>query len=923
MTRSNDDLIAVELIVNGAHRRIQILPRTPLSDALREKLQLTGTKIGCGTGNCGAWTVLLNGESVYACLVPVAQCNGAEVVTVEGYRQDRVLRVLQQSFLRNGAVQCGFCTPGMLIAACRLLRQNARPDRCAIERAMNGVLCRCTGYVKIIDAVLDAARVLDGSLREEFIDTDGQCSVGLRLPRVDGMAKVQGAECFGADRAPGAALWVRAVRSPYARGAFTIGDLTPLYTRYPGLVRVLTAADVPGTNRFGIYPDLKDQPVFAEGIVRYRGETVLALVGERGAVDAINVEELPIEWAPEQPVIGIAAAQADGALLVHAQCPGNLLTTGSVEKGDIGEAERRADVVVEDEFETSFVEHAYIEPEAGFARCVANDRIELMASTQTPYMDREETASILGIQPSRVRVVPSGCGGGFGGKLDLSVQPLLAVAAWVIKRPVRMVYSRVESMTASTKRHPARMKVRAMAQADGTLLGFGFLGDFNTGAYASWGPTVAGRVPVHAAGPYVVPHVKCTARAYYTNETPAGACRGFGTPQAAFASETIYDQLAYALDIDRWEFRYRNAIRTGGTTVTGQVLKASVGMRSCLEAVKDDWQSFLTDALEFNRQTGPVRRGAGIGCMWYGCGNTALANPSRMRLTLERDGTLTFHNGAAEIGQGSSTALLQICADAVGLTPSAFKMVVGDTDHTEDAGKTSASRQTFISGKATYLAGRALRTKLLSMCDADEGAQLRLDGPRLIARNGKVETIIALESLPGEANIVAEAVGTFDPPVSQLDEKGQGTPYATYAFATQICSVDVDVQLGTVAVRKIVAAHDVGKAINPTLVEGQIHGGIVQGLGMALMEQYVPGKTESLHTYPIPTISDVPDITVKLIEDPEPLGPYGAKGVGEPALVATPAAIMSAIRHATGVVVRKMPALPYRLHRMLHSSSAE
>ena len=305
--------------------------------------------------------------------------------------------------------------------------------------------------------------------------------------------------------------------------------------------------------------------------------------------------------------------------------------------------------------------------------------------------------------------------------------------------------------------------------------------------------------------------------------------------------------------------------------------------------------------------------------MWYGIGNTALSNPSTMRLTLARDGTLTFWNGAVDIGQGSTTVLTQIAADALGLPVAAFNLVVGDTDLTFDAGKTSASRQTFVSGKAAQLAGEALRGE-----DPAPHQRRARGAPRagwraaLVVADGGQQTVVDLAQLPDQGGgIVLEGVGTFDPPTTPLDAKGQGVPYATYGFAAQIASVDVDLGLGTVKVRSIVAAHDVGRAINPTLVEGQIHGGIAQGLGLALMEEFIPGRTENLHDYLIPTFGDMPEIDIILIEDREPLGPYGAKGIGEPALIPTAPAILGAIRHATGVTIRKVPALPHRVHAAL------
>jgi len=309
-----------------------------------------------------------------------------------------------------------------------------------------------------------------------------------------------------------------------------------------------------------------------------------------------------------------------------------------------------------------------------------------------------------------------------------------------------------------------------------------------------------------------------------------------------------------------------------------------------------------------------MARGVGVACMWYGCGNTSMSNPSKMRITLTRDGRLTFLNGAVDIGQGSSTVLLQIAADALGLSPQAFGFVIGDTDKTFDAGKTSASRQTFVSGNASRLAGADLRAKILALANAGPAARLALDGSRLTVEDGEASRVIDLATLAAdEAGIVLMGDGEYDPPTTALDAKGQGIPYATYGFAAQVAEVEVDRLLGTVKVTRIVAAHDVGRAINPTLTEGQIHGGIAQGLGLALMEEYIPGRTENLHDYLIPTAGDVPEIRIHLIEDPEPEGPFGAKGVGEPALVATAPAILGAIRHAVGVRMTEVPVLPHKL----------
>jgi aldehyde oxidoreductase len=897
--------------LNGAPVRVAVDPGRRLAEVLRDTLGLTGTKIGCDAGDCGACTVLLDGTQVCACMLPVARVEGRAVTTVEGLARAGVLAPLQAAFLRHGAAQCGICTPGMLMAAADLLARVPRPDEAQVQDALGGVLCRCTGYRKIVEAVLDAASPSPNPLPFREM-AEGRGIVGARLEKVDGPGKVTGAEPFGADAKPDEPfLTLRAVRSPHAHARFALGDMAPLHARHPGLVRVLTAADIPGRNLFGIYPTGKDQPVLAEGYVRHRGEAVCALVGAADALAAIADAEVPIAWDVLPPVtFETARAAAD----LHAHAPGNILCTGRVARGDVEAAFADAAATARIEIRTPFVEHAYIEPEAGYARRVG-ERVEVVACTQTPYMDRDELAGILGIAAEQVRVIPTAVGGGFGGKLDLSLQPLACVAAWLLHRPVRVVYTRPESMACTTKRHPSHVTAEAAVDSAGRLTGFRFHGDFDTGAYASWGPTVANRVPVHAAGSYRVPNVRNTTAALHTNGPPAGAFRGFGVPQAAIAGEQVLDMLAVRLGLDPWEIRRRNALAPGDATATGQVLGETAALPDCLDAIRPRWIALRDEAEAFNRtHAGRLRRGAGIACMWYGIGNTSLPNPSEMRMGLTRDGRVVLFSGAVDIGQGSNTVMTQIAAEALGVPAGAVALVTGDTDRTPDAGKTSASRQTFVSGNAVRAAALALRGDILRRVNAGEDATLALaDGRVLIDEAGVVVTLDP-SALEADADgIVLRGEGRFDPPTTMLDADGQGIPYASYAFAVQAALVEVDTALGTVRTLRIVAAHDVGRAVNPTLVEGQIHGGIAQGLGLALMEEYVPGRTENLHDYLIPTVGDIPPIETLLIERADPLGPYGAKGVGEPALIATAPAILNAIAHATGAHITQIPATPARV----------
>jgi CO/xanthine dehydrogenase Mo-binding subunit len=469
------------------------------------------------------------------------------------------------------------------------------------------------------------------------------------------------------------------------------------------------------------------------------------------------------------------------------------------------------------------------------------------------------------------------------------------------------------------------MKLRAGCTKDGKLVALDFTADFNTGAYSSWGPTVSARVPVHASGPYFVPHYRALTRAVHTNLVPAGAFRGFGVPQAAIAQEQLYDELADRVGIDRLEFRILNALDGNTPTVTGQVLGDGVGIRACLEALRPRWKAARHEATEFNAATkGALRRGVGVAGMWYGCGNTSLPNPSTVRIGLKRDGRIALHQGAVDIGQGSNTIVTQICADALGAPIDRFDLVSGDTAITPDCGKTSASRQTLVTGKAAQMAGEKLRREILKLAGACGCANILWNEDPIVIRDGEESRPLALSHLPlDQYGYVITSEATFDPPTSPLDENGQGVPYSVFGFGAHMAEIEVDKELGTIRVLRVTAAHDVGRAINPTLIEGQIEGGVAQGLGMALMEEFFPGKGENLHDYLIPSAGDIPPIESIIIEDPSPIGPFGAKGIGEQAVIPTAPAILNALHDAVGIRLRRIPAIPDRVLAAIREANLE
>ena len=549
------------------------------------------------------------------------------------------------------------------------------------------------------------------------------------------------------------------------------------------------------------------------------------------------------------------------------------------------------------------------------------ETLVIRVSTQTPYMDRDDTAAVLGLPPERVRIVPSAVGGGFGGKLDISVQPLLGLATLLTGRPSRMTYTRRESMAATTKRHPGDDRRPARLRRRGPADRARLRGGLRHRRLRELGPDRG--EPRAGARDRPLPgaaRAGAGARAVHTNNPVAGAFRGFGVPQAAIAAEALVDRLADAAGIDRLEFRLRNAFRDGDVTATGQRL-ASVGIADCLEALRPAWTRALAEAAAANAEGGALRRGVGLACCWYGCGNTALPNPSTIRLGLRPDGTVVLHQGAVDIGQGSTTVLVQIAADALGLPVEAFALVGADTALTPDAGKTSASRQTFISGRAAEAAGRAPARRRPPPRQRRPGGAAR--APRRRAdRRGRPR------DRPRRAPRRRRRA-TSSPPRSATTRRpcrstptARACPTPSTASARRSPSSRSTPRLGTVRLLRFTAAHDVGRAINPALCEGQIEGGIAQGIGLALMEEYLPGRTENLHDYLIPSVGDVPQIETILIEKPDPEGPFGARGLGEHALIPTAPAILNAIRHATGAEIDRVPALPHRVLAAIRAAEA-
>jgi CO/xanthine dehydrogenase Mo-binding subunit len=741
-------------------------------------------------------------------------------------------------------------------------------------------------------------------------------NIGKNIERVGAREKAAGAPLFSADIELQFPLVLKVLRSgrPHAE---ILGINADKARHIPGVAGVFTAADIPGKNLTGII--VKDQPLLVADKVRSITDPVALVAAETDEAAAQALKAIEVTYRDLPAVFDPEKAMAEDAPKVHAK--GNIMTSRTIRRGNTELAFKRCTSVIERTYRTSMVEHNYLEPDAGVGFIDTDGTLVIIASTQNPHYDHKDVVTLLGLEDEKVRIIQAATGGGFGSKLDLTVQGFIGLALYHLKRPVRLVYSREEAYLATAKRHPLIMRMKTGTDDKGRLLALQATIVCDTGAYASYGPAVANRAPVHATGPYTIENVDIQSFGVYTNNPFCGAMRGFGTPQIAFAHESQIDLHAQDLGLDPLELRILNAHRVGTTTATGQVLSASVGIGDCLRALKPHY----AEARKTWAETPPApytRHGVGIGAMWYGIGNTGVQNPSTARVEMDLDGVVTLFTGCADIGQGSSTVLSQIAAEVLGMESSAVRLVTADTKLTTNAGATSASRQTYISGNAVKQAAEqladVLKTEAVNKLRVAK-SELVFDGG-FAAVVGQPDKRVSFAELAKRIKSKGASLswqGYFDPETVPLDpQTGQGVPYATHAFAAQLALVSVDVLTGEVRVKKIVAAHDVGKAIHPENVKGQICGGIAMGLGFALMEEFEPGKTVSMKDYHIPTCADMPEVVPIIVEAAEPTGPFGAKGVGEPALIPTAPAILNALADALGQRIFHLPA---NLERVLEA----
>ncbi len=854
--QATDALVHLEFTLNGRSVAADVRPDTSLLELLRETFGITSVKDGCAPeGSCGACTVLLDGRAVVSCAQPAARAAGKSLVTQEGLGS-AIRERWADSFVAAGASQCGFCSPGIVMKSEALLSRNPDPTRDEIARALAGNLCRCTGYVKVIDAVRLSAAARRGDPLPA-IDTSGR--VGSRSARYRGRELALGDKPYVNDMAP-AGLLHGAVRfSDHPRARVLRIDVSKARA-YPGVVAVATWRDVPGERTQGAIT-LDWRQFIAEGEeTSYVGDILAAVAAEtrHAAREAASLVE--VEYEVLEPVTDpFEAMKPDAPVL---QPGGNVLSVSRIKRGDVDPALASSPHVVTETFRTQFIEHAFLEPESSLAVPQEDGSVDVYSQGQGIWEDRRQIASFLGEPEDRVRVTLVSSGGAFGAKEDLNVQCHAALLARMTGRPARITLSRAESLRFHVKRHPITMEYSVGCDAEGhlTAVRARLVGD--TGAYASVGAKVLERAAGHACSAYKVPNVDIEAYAVYTNNPPCGAMRGFGANQANFAIEGMVDRLAERVGIDGWEMRWRNALAEGDRFGTGQVLGPGVGLRQTLLAVRDAYKG---------------ARYAGIACAVKNSGvGNGMTEYGKAILRPEADGTVALFHSWTEMGQGVDTVLGQIACEELGIPPSCVTVHV-NTRHELDTGQTTASRGTMLGGQAVIDAARKLRAEL---------------GDRPLAS-------LAGREFYGEFKVD----WTTSP--DDLTIENPVTHFA-YAWATQVVVLDDD---GRIA--KVVAAHDVGRAINPTLLEGQIEGGVHMGLGHSLTEEFVVRDgvpvTTTLKSLGIIPPLGTPPVEVIFVEEPSPYGPYGAKGVGEVALVPTAGAVAGALYAFDGVRRTRLP----------------
>ena len=820
---------------------------------LRDQLDITSLKNGCSEGACGACMIIANGKKTRACLMTTKKVDGADILTIEGLT-DREKEVYDFCFNQAGAVQCGFCIPGMIISAKSLIDVNLNPTRDDVKKAIKGNICRCTGYKKIEEAILLAADYLRENTSIPVKEFTGK--VGERTFRPDATGKILGTAKFADDLKVEGMTYGSALRSKYPRALVKSIDISKALL-HPEVVKIVLANDVPGQRVIGHLTQDWPALIAVGEETRYLGDTVALVAAKtKKAVEEIK-NLIEVDYEERVPLLSAKDAMRDDAYLIHET--GNVYRTELIKRGDVDKALKESTFTVTNTYTTPAQEHAFLEPESALA-VPEGDSLTVFTGGQSVYDEYREIGNLLGIPKDKLRIISAYVGGGFGGKEDMVVQHHAALLAYLAKVPVKVTLTRDESLFVHPKRHPMEMELTTGCDENGKLTGMRLRLIADTGAYASLGGPVLQRACTHAAGPYNYQNIDIIGKSIYTNNVPSGAFRGFGVTQTMFATECNLNLLAEKVGIDPFEIRYLNALRPGQIIPNGQIADEGTGIVECLDAVKKSYYDNYDHA--------------GLACAIKNAGvGVGIPDTGRVRLVIENE-MVSLRTSAACMGQGIAETMRSILCETTGLTPEHIIVAMPDTNITPNSGTSTASRQTVITGETTRRVSLLLKEALKTN---------------------------SLKELEGK-EYYEEFVGITDPMGS---DKENPVSHLAYGYAAQVVILGVDGK-----VKKVVAAHDVGRAINPTNVEGQIEGGVVMGLGFGLTEdpKIVGGRpTVSYGKLGLFRATDVPEIETILIEKNHSELAYGAKGVGEIPLIPTSPAAQAAYYKRDGIFRTSLP----------------
>lgn len=927
------ELVQIDFTLNGKPVKDTAPADKNLLWYLREKLNLTGPKNGCSKGHCGACTVLMNNKADRSCIVPLKseRLKNAVIETVEGLAGPKgELHPIQQAFVDCGAVQCGFCTPGMIMSTRALLIENPEPTEEEIRKhfTVNRNICRCTGYVKIIEAVKDAAQRLKGE-KSPYADSPEDMS----LRRSEARGKVTGTLKYGDDYRLEGMLHGRILWAAHPHAVLKAIDISGA-EKSADVNTIITYKDVKGTNRIGLVE--RDQPaiVAVEERVRFIGDPIAAVFAETEDAASAALLKIKADYDILQVVSTIEDAQKANTPLVHEKKKNNLFHHARIERGNVEEAFSKCYKIVEGDYETSRIEHAFMEPESGVGKPDGKGGVIIEVPTQCVFDDRIQLSEAIGLPPEKIRVVQIPMGGCFGAKEEIVLHTFLALGALKTGRPVKMVLSREESLMVHQKRHPAWMYYKIGADKEGNLLALDVSIKTDKGAYASLGIDILENMVVFAGGAYYIPAVRIDGKSWHTNTVMSGAMRGFGSNQVGFALESSLDRLAEELNMDPIEFRIKNALASGLPTVADHVLEPGIcGLKETLLAVKAELAKTVLPEPKPGKKIGV---GVASGVKNIGFGHN-LPESSGAIAEMDTKGKVTLKITHHEYGQGAWMGELAIASEILGLPIEDIKLVTPDTEETPFAGPSTASRQSFLTGNAVVGACRNLLADI-----KEKGARaFRIEDPGAIDIVG--DSLIVRFS---DRKIKLEELGDrftasfrYIPPKTYgLLSPGEKSNYGLtgfksrpthwcYSYGTHAAIVEVDEATGDVKVLKVIASHDVGKVINRRAVEGQIEGGVIMGVGYALSEQFAVEKGVNLtNTYlkcGITTADRAPEVISIPVEVPHPEGPLGLKGLAETPSLPTAPAVANAIYNAVGARMNSLPATKEKVLAAIKNKSGE